>query len=69
MQGESTSSRAGTLASDWFYLGRTRTLEEITDAIEAVTAEKIVEATRAWPPENFTRVVIGPKDLQAPEVG
>jgi predicted Zn-dependent peptidase len=69
MQGESTSSRAGTLASDWFYLGRTRTLEEITDAVEAVTADKIMHAMRAYPPENFTRVVIGPKDLQTPEVG
>src|SRR5262249_31387105 len=28
MQEESTSARAGTLASDWYYLGRVRTFDE-----------------------------------------
>jgi predicted Zn-dependent peptidase len=35
MQEESTSARAGTLASDWYYLGRVRSFDEIQAAIES----------------------------------
>ena len=31
MQQESSMSRAGSLASDWFYLGRVRSLDEIAE--------------------------------------
>ena len=34
MQGESTSSRSGAIAHDFFMRGRIRTLEEIKDAID-----------------------------------
>ena len=37
MQEESTSARAGTLASDWYYLGRVRSFDEIQAAINALT--------------------------------
>ena len=35
MQEESTSARAGALASDWYYLGRVRSFEEIKAAIDS----------------------------------
>jgi predicted Zn-dependent peptidase len=41
MQGESTSARAGAIAHDFFIRGRIRTLDEIKDAIDAVTVDKV----------------------------
>ena len=35
MQQESTSSRAMALASDWYYLGRVRPVEEVQAAVDA----------------------------------
>ena len=43
MQGESTSARAGALASDWYHLGRLRTLQELAEAIDARDA-----STTSW---------------------
>src|SRR5438132_7221578 len=43
MQEESTSARAGSLASDWYYLGRVRTFDEIKSAIDGLTPAGITE--------------------------
>ena len=64
MQGESTSARAGALASDWYYLGRIRPLEEIHAAIESLTPRRIVNHVRRYPPKDFTIVTLGPKKLK-----
>jgi predicted Zn-dependent peptidase len=64
MQEESTSARAGTLASDWYYLGRVRAPEEIQSAIDALTPRKIVNHLRRHPPRDFTIVTLGPKTLR-----
>lgn len=64
MQEESTSARAGTLASDWYYLSRVRGIEEIQSAIDALTPKKIVQHLRRHPPEEFTIVTLGPKPLR-----
>jgi predicted Zn-dependent peptidase len=64
MQDESTSARAGTLASDWYYLGRVRGFDEIQSAINGLTPEGIVGHLRRHPPENFTIVTLGPKALK-----
>jgi predicted Zn-dependent peptidase len=64
MQEESTSARAGALASDWYYLGRIRRVEEIHDAIDGLSAAKIVEHVRRSPPRDFTIVTLGPKPLR-----
>ncbi len=63
MQEESTSARAGTIASDWYYLGRVRSFDEIQSAIDGLTPDSIVEHLRRCPPENFTVVTLGPKAL------
>jgi predicted Zn-dependent peptidase len=63
MQEESTSSRAGTLASDWYYLGRVRTFDEIKSAVDALTPASITEHVRRHPPKDFTIVTLGPKSL------
>jgi predicted Zn-dependent peptidase len=64
MQEESTSARAGALASDWFYLGRVRGLDEIQAAIDGLTPRKIVAHLRRHPPRDFSLVAIGPKPLK-----
>lgn len=67
MQDESTSARAGAIASDWYYLGRVRPTEEIQAAIDALTPRKIVDYARRYPPEAFTMVTLGPKPLRMPK--
>jgi predicted Zn-dependent peptidase len=64
MQEESTSARAGTLASDWYYLGRVRSLEEIQSAVDGLTPKKILAHLRRYPPRDFTIVTLGPKALR-----
>jgi predicted Zn-dependent peptidase len=64
MQEESTSARAGTLASDWYFLGRVRGIGEIQSAIDALTPSSIVDHLRRCPPRDFTIVTLGPKPLK-----
>jgi predicted Zn-dependent peptidase len=66
MQEESTSARAGSLASDWYYLGRVRSFDEIQAAINGLTPEGIVGHLRRCPPRDFTIVTLGPKPLRLP---
>ena len=64
MQEESTSARAGALASDWYYLARVRPKEEIQTAIDALTPAIIVDHVRQYPPKDFTIVTLGQKSLK-----
>jgi predicted Zn-dependent peptidase len=64
MQQESTSARALALASDWFYLGRVRSFDEIRAGIESLTPESIVDYVRQYPAQDFTIVTLGPKPIQ-----
>ncbi len=64
MQEESTSARAGALASDWYYLGRVRRLDEIQSAVDALTPDSIIAHLRRTPPRDFTIVTLGPKPLE-----
>jgi predicted Zn-dependent peptidase len=66
MQEESTSARAGALASEWYYLGRVRPLEEIQAEINGLTAQCIVAHVRKYPARDCTVVTLGPEALQFP---
>jgi predicted Zn-dependent peptidase len=66
MQGESTSSRAGAIAHDFFMRGRIRTLDEIKTAIDSVTLERVNAWLKSNPPGPFTIVTVGPKPLKTP---
>ena len=66
MQEESTSSRAGALASDWYYLGRVRPTEEIQQAIDALAPATILEHVKKHPPTGFTIVTLGKNPLKLP---
>ncbi len=67
MSGESTSSRAGAIAHDYFMRGRIRTLDEISAAIENVSVERVNAYLQANKPGPFTIVIVGPKPLTLPE--
>ena len=64
MQEESTSARAGSLASDWYYLGRVRSFDEIQAAIDGLTPESIVDHLRRYPPAISPSSRSGPKPLE-----
>jgi predicted Zn-dependent peptidase len=63
MQEESTSARAGSIASDWYYLGRVRSFDEIQQAINALTPESIIDYLKQHPPGDYTIVTLGPRSL------
>jgi predicted Zn-dependent peptidase len=67
MQQESTGARAGSLASDWYYLGRVRSFDEIQSAIDGLTPASITAHLRRYPPADFSVVTLGPKSLNIPE--
>jgi predicted Zn-dependent peptidase len=69
MQQESCRGRAGSIAGDWFHLGRVRTLDEVTDKINGLTVESINEYLAANPPRNFDIVTLGPQPLEFNENG
>jgi predicted Zn-dependent peptidase len=66
MQQESTGARAGSLASDWYYLGRVRSFDEIQAAIEQLSPAAIQEHLQRHPPADFSVVTLGPKPLNIP---
>jgi predicted Zn-dependent peptidase len=66
MQQESTAARALSLASDWYYLGRVRSFDEIQSAIDGLTPEGIVAYLRRCPPGDYSIVTLGPEPLSVP---
>lgn len=64
MQEESTGSRAGSIASDWYHLGRVRSFDEIREAIDGLTPTKIVGHLERCPPKDFAVLTLGEKALQ-----
>lgn len=67
MQGESTSARASSLASDWWNLKRLRTLEEIKSNIDSVSEKDIINYAKAYPVSAITLAVLGNKELSLGE--
>jgi len=64
MQEESTSARAGSLASDWYYLSRVRSFDEIKAGIDSLTPKRILDHVRRYPAQDFTIVTLGAQPLQ-----
>jgi len=64
LQSESSSSRAGAIASDYYILDRVRSLDEIKDKIEQTTVDSILAFLRNNPFSDFTVVTIGPKQVK-----
>ena len=66
MQQESSMSRSGSLASDWYYLGRVRSLDEISAALDALTTESVGELAAAQDLGAMTILTLGPNALNFP---
>jgi len=64
LQSESSSSRVGAIGSDYYMLGRVRSLDEIKDAVEATSIDSVVGFLRNTRFEDFTVVTIGPKKVK-----
>jgi predicted Zn-dependent peptidase len=64
MRQESTGARAGAMASDWYFLGRVRPLEEVQAAIDGLTVPAILDYVRRYPAKDVTVVTLGPAALR-----
>jgi predicted Zn-dependent peptidase len=63
LQSESSSSRAGAVGSDYYILGRVRSLDEIKNKIEQTTVASVLAFLHNNKFEDFTVVTIGPKQI------
>lgn len=64
MQQESTSSRAGAIARDWFHLGRVVPLEEIRAQIDALTPQRLANYLEQHPVRDLTILTMGREPLK-----
>jgi len=64
MQSESSSSRAGGIATDYYMLGRVRTLDEIKSEIDKTSVDSVLGFLQANRFADFTVVTIGPKEVK-----
>lgn len=67
MQEESTSARAGAIATDWYLLGRVRSFDEIQAAIDGLSTRAVLDYLDRFPVRNLTLVTLGPEPLVIPE--
>jgi predicted Zn-dependent peptidase len=67
MQEESTSARAGAIATDWYLLGRVRSFDEIQAAIDNLTPRAVLDYLEEFPVRKLTVVTLGPAPLSIPE--
>jgi predicted Zn-dependent peptidase len=65
MQGESSGARSAAIAYDFYHRGRTRTLDEMRDLIEAVSLPRVNDFLAANPVKELTVVTIGPEPLKS----
>ncbi len=66
MQQESSSARSAVVARDWYHLGRVRSLDEVGRLIDGLTDRSINAYLADHPPDDFTVVTLGPRELQLP---
>jgi predicted Zn-dependent peptidase len=67
MAQESSMSRSGSLASDWFFLGRVRPIEEIASELDALSAGSVSEYAATFANQSEpTILTLGPTPLRLP---
>lgn len=61
MHGEGSGSRMGAIARSWWYERKLKTIQEVKEAIDAVTQEQVLNVLRRFSPvEPLTIAGIGP---------
>jgi predicted Zn-dependent peptidase len=66
MQQESTASRAGALASQWYHLGRVRSIEEELARYDRLDVPLLEDWLASRPPRDLSVVSLGPEPLEIP---
>tara|TARA_B100000029_G_scaffold386335_1_gene382141 strand:+ start:250 stop:600 length:351 start_codon:yes stop_codon:yes gene_type:complete len=66
MQQESSRGRSASMASDWYYLNRVQTLDELSGIIDDLSCDTINKHLSENPPREFTIVTLGEKELEVP---
>jgi predicted Zn-dependent peptidase len=67
MAQESSMSRSGSLASDWFFLGRVRPIEEIASELDALSTESVSDYAATFGNNGDpTILTLGPTALRLP---
>ncbi len=64
MNSESSSARAGTIARDYYMLGRVRPLDEIKEKIDQTSIDSVLAYLKKNPVKDFTIVTIGPRGIE-----
>jgi predicted Zn-dependent peptidase len=64
MQSESTIARSGAAATDYYMLGKARSLDEVKASIEKVTVDSVIDYLKKNPFDNFCSVTIGPTEIK-----
>jgi predicted Zn-dependent peptidase len=61
MRGEGSAARMGAIARSWWYERKLQTIQEVKEAIDAVTQEQILRVLHRFSPLNpLTVAAIGP---------
>jgi len=63
LQSESSSSRAGAIASDYYMLGKVRSLDEIKKSIEITSEDSVVNFLKRDNFDDFIVFTIGPSSI------
>ncbi|HEB61348.1 MAG TPA: insulinase family protein [Phycisphaeraceae bacterium] len=66
MHGESTAARASAIASDTYVRGEARSLDELAQAVDAVTLDAVNHYLESREPGKVTIATIGPVELTSP---
>ncbi|MHC4131323.1 MAG: M16 family metallopeptidase [Planctomycetota bacterium] len=64
LQSESSSSRAGSIAGDYYMLGRVRSLDEIKEKVDETTVDSVQKFLKENEFKDFTVVTIGPREVK-----
>ncbi|MDA8697787.1 insulinase family protein [Rhodopirellula sp.] len=67
MEQESSASRASSIASDFYQVGRPITTQELESAIESLTVEQVHDYWLNHPPRDYRIVTLGPNRLSTPQ--
>jgi predicted Zn-dependent peptidase len=66
LQQESSRARAAVMAGDWYHLERVRTLDEVQQIIDGITAQTVNAYLADLPSFDFSIVTLGNRELELP---
>jgi predicted Zn-dependent peptidase len=64
MQQESSASRTGSMASDWYHLGRVQTIDELSRIVNGLSVDRINRYLAAHPVHTLSVVTLGAQALR-----